>query len=112
LLSHEQKEKKMKVTLLLADHAAVAESKLYINGGGWTITGPDPIPFSIAMYIEVPWDRANMKHTIRLDLVDADGQPVMGQTLDGEEPIGGGGEFEVTRPLGVKGVRRSPSRLR
>ena len=92
----------MKVTLLLADHAEVAEGKLFINGGGWTVTGPDPIPFGIAMYIEVPWDRANTKHTFQLELVDADGQPVTVETDDGEQPITGSGEFEVTRPLGIK----------
>lgn len=29
----------MKVTMLLADAATVAEGKLYILGGGWSVTG-------------------------------------------------------------------------
>ena len=32
----------MKVTMLLADSAQAIEGKLYILGGGWSITGPDP----------------------------------------------------------------------
>jgi hypothetical protein len=34
----------VKVTMLLADAAQAVDGKLYILGGGWTITGPDPIP--------------------------------------------------------------------
>ena len=30
----------MRATLLLADHAVVADGKLYINGGGWSVTSP------------------------------------------------------------------------
>jgi hypothetical protein len=92
----------LKVTLLLADHAEVADGKLFINGGGWTITGPDPCPYSIALYIEVPWDQANTKHTFQLDLLDSDGQAITFETPDGVEPISAEGEFEVARPLGVK----------
>jgi Family of unknown function (DUF6941) len=92
----------MKVTLMLADAAQVSEGKLYIIGGGWTVTGPDPIPFAIAMHIEVPWDQANSKHFFRLELVDADGHPVMVETPDGEQPLTAEGEFEVGRPPGVK----------
>ena len=38
----------MKVTILLADAAQAVEGKLYILGGGWSITGPDPSPMSRA----------------------------------------------------------------
>jgi hypothetical protein len=92
----------MKVTLMLADAAQVSEGKLYILGGGWTVTGPEPIPFAIAMHIEVPWDQANTRHSFRLELIDADGQPIMIETPEGEQPIVGEGEFEVGRPPGVK----------
>ncbi|MGH2780595.1 MAG: hypothetical protein ACRDLA_04090 [Thermoleophilaceae bacterium] len=54
----------MKVTMLLADAAQTAEGKLYVLGGGWAITGPDPSPSAVAMYIEVPWDQANMRHDL------------------------------------------------
>ena len=84
----------MKVTLLLADAAQVADGKLYILGGGWSVMGPQPMPFAIAIKVEVPWDQANRKHNWRLALVDADGHPVL-------VPAGGGGE---KRPLEVGGV--------
>jgi hypothetical protein len=92
----------MKVTMMLADHAEVAEGKLFINGGGWTVTGPGPIPFGIALFIEVPWDRANTKHKFKLELLDSDGEPVTVETPEGEQPIVGEGEFEVGRMPGIK----------
>jgi hypothetical protein len=64
----------MKVNLLLADHADAVGGKLYINGGGWNVTGPQPVPFAIAMLIEVPWDQTNTKHRVLLELLDADGK--------------------------------------
>ena len=69
---------------LLADFAQVADGKLTVVGGGWSLTGPEPTPFGIAILVHVPWDQANRRHTLRLELVDADGQPVM-FPVDGEE---------------------------
>ncbi len=92
----------MKATLMLADHAQVAEGKLYINGGGWTLTGPDPIPYAIAMLIDVPWDQTNAKHTLLLELLTSDGEPVLVPTEAGEEPAKVEMQFEVGRPPGTK----------
>lgn len=93
----------MKVTMLLADAAAAVEGKLYVLGGGWSITGPEPTPSAIAVYIQVPWDRTNVEHTFRFDLVDSDGNPVELEIETGvEEPIAIEGSFEVGRPPGVK----------
>lgn len=92
----------MKVTMLLADYAQVADGKLTIVGGGWSVTGPMPVPFAIAMLFEVPWDRANVKHRFRLDLVDTDGHVVFAPTDEGEEPVVIEGEFEAGRPPGMK----------
>ena len=66
----------MRATLLLADHAVVADGKLYINGGGWSVTGPTPTPSAIAVKLDVPWDRANQKLHLRLRLIGQDGEPV------------------------------------
>jgi uncharacterized protein DUF6941 len=92
----------MKVTILLADAAQAAEGKLYVLGGGWSITGPDPSPMALAIKIEVPWDQANTPHTCRLELLDSDGQPVEAETEEGEHPIFFEAGFEVGRPPGVK----------
>jgi hypothetical protein len=93
----------MKVTMMLADAAQAAEGKLYILGGGWSLTGPTPSPSAIALYIQVPWDRTNVEHSFRFDLVDSDGNAVELETDAGaEEPVTFEGSFEVGRPPGVK----------
>src|SRR5215813_13806477 len=92
----------MKVTMLLADYATVADGKLTVVGGGWSIYGPEPIPFAIAIKLEVPWDQTNTEHKLRLELVDADGQPVVVPTPDGEQQLMMEGTFNVGRPPTVK----------
>lgn len=92
----------MKVTLLLADAAEAVGGKLYILGGGWSITGPDPAPMAIAMKIEVPWDQANHPHRLRLVLLTQDGQPVMVPTPTGDRPVELMSGFEVGRPPGIR----------
>ena len=96
--------------MLLADFAQVADGKLTVVGGGWSLTGPDPTPFGIAILVHVPWDQANRRHTLRLELVDADGRAVATPGTDGEDGDGEGDpivflndiEFEVGRPAGIK----------
>jgi hypothetical protein len=95
----------VKATLLLADYAQVSDGKLTIVGGGWSVTGPEPSPFAIAILVQVPWDQANMRHTLRLELLDADGIPVTIENEAGEEePIVFFDDvaFEVGRPPGLK----------
>lgn len=90
--------------MLLADFAVVAEGKLTIVGGGWSVTGPAPSPFAIALKIEVPWDQANTQHTMKLELLDADGQAVLvppGAPTEGQ-PLMVEGQFETGRPAGLK----------
>ena len=94
----------MHVTMLLADFAQVSDGKLNVIGGGWSMTGPQPVPFGIAILIRVPWDQANHRHFMRLELIDADGVAVTVETDDGTEPLVffDDVEFEVGRPAGVK----------
>jgi hypothetical protein len=93
----------VRATVLLADAAEALNGKLYILGGGWSITGPGPVPFAIAIKIEVPWDRANERHTLTLTLLDGDGHQVpVEQAPDAApEPLVIRGDFEVGRPVGV-----------
>jgi hypothetical protein len=91
----------MKVTLLLADAAQVANGKLYLLGGGWSVTGPDPTSFAIALKIDVPWDQANRRHDFKIQLLDADGHPVVPQIAGIAAPVEVAGQFEVGRPVGV-----------
>ncbi len=89
----------MRVTLLLCDAAQVAGNKLYILGGGWSVTGPDPSPSAIAMKIDVPWDQANEPHRWELAWLDADGTPVF--IGDSPQAVVIENEFETGRPAGV-----------
>src|SRR5947207_13628047 len=66
----------MKVTMMLADAAQAVNGKLYIMGGGWSVMGPEPTPYAIALKVEVPWDETNKRHTLVLRLLDDDGRPV------------------------------------
>ncbi len=91
----------MKVTMLLADAAQAVAGKLFILGGGWSITGPNPVPSAIALKIEVPWDQANRRHDVVLELLNADGQEIRLPTPQGEQPVAVRGQFEVGRPPGL-----------
>ena len=57
---------------------------------------------ALAIKIEVPWDQANQQHACRLELLDSDGQAVLVDTGEGEQPIFIEAGFEVGRPAGVK----------
>ncbi len=83
----------IRVTMLLAESAQVADSKLYILGGGIALVAPTPNPMAVAVKIDVPWDRADRRHDWMLELLDADGVPV----LVGDRPVIVAGTFEVGR---------------
>lgn len=84
--------------MMLCDAAQVADGKLYILGGGWSMTGPDPVPSAVALKIEVDWGEADRTHHWELFLEDADGRPVLVQTPDGSQPVEVRGEFTVSQP--------------
>jgi hypothetical protein len=92
----------MKVNMMLADSAQAVQGKLYVLGGGWTITGPGPAPSAIAAIIEVPWNDANRRFKFELALLTADAQPVIVPTPLGDRPLLIEGQFEAARPLGLK----------
>lgn len=92
----------MKVNMMLADSAQAVQGKLYVLGGGWTITGPGPTPSAIAAIIEVPWNDANRRFKFEMALLTADGQPVIVPTPQGDRPLLIEGQFEAARPLGLK----------
>ena len=52
---------------------------------------PSPSPLAIAVKVDVPWDRAGQAHAWLLELLDADGMPV----LIGDQPVVVQGQFEV-----------------
>ena len=89
----------MRVTILLADHAEVADGKLFVNGGGWDVTGPGPTTGSVAVLLFVPWDRANSPIEFVLKLVGEDGQDPF--IAGSPQPFAASGQLEVGRPVGV-----------
>jgi hypothetical protein len=92
----------MRVTMLLADAAQVVGGKLYILGGGWSITGPAPTPMAVAMKFDVPWNDANRRIPLELSLVDEDSRPAIVPTPTGERPVVLSAEIEVGRPAGLR----------
>lgn len=89
----------MRVTMLLADAAQEVNGKLYVLGGGWSVTGPDLPPMSLAIKLDVPWSAANLPHQFEIVLVDTDGRPV--STGGGGPDVRVDGSFEVGRPVGL-----------
>jgi len=88
----------VQATIITADSAQVVNHKLYLLGGGVNTIGPKPQPLSLAILLRIPWDRANIPHAWRIDLLDEDGAPV----LVGETPISVGGNVEAGRPAGAQ----------
>jgi hypothetical protein len=80
----------------LADHAVVADGKLFVNGGSWTTRPPDPIPWALALEIKVPWTDNNRTMNFKIELLDADGHPFEVPTPDGEAPLFIVGELRVS----------------
>jgi len=68
----------------------VADGKLYILGGGWSVTGPDPTPSAVAIKVMVDWHEFNSSHHWELFLEDADGQPVCFDTPTDHSPLSTG----------------------
>jgi hypothetical protein len=87
--------------MLLCDAAQVADGKLYVLGGGWSMTGPDPVPSAIALKIDVGWHEADLTHHVELFLEDADARPVMVETNEGTQPVEVRGEFTVSHPTAI-----------
>ena len=77
--------------MMLADSAQVAEGKLFILGGGWSVTS-GKLPSALAIKIEVPWNDANQPHTLGIRLLDSDGNEIVDLTSE---------TFEVGRPAGI-----------
>ena len=87
--------------MMLCDAAQVADGKLYILGGGWSMTGPDPVPSAVALKLDVDWSEADVSHHWELFLEDADGQPVAFETPEGPQFVEVRGDFSVAPPEDV-----------
>ena len=82
--------------LIVADAAQIADGKLYLLGGGWTVltvnTGfPVVKPLAVAVAFSVPWEETNQRQKVEIEIADEDGQTLA--RLDGA--------VEVGRPPGI-----------
>jgi hypothetical protein len=81
----------------LADHAAVENGKIYMNGGFWNQmqfpSFPAASTFSVVGVINVPWSAHHQLHKFSVIFTDADGHK-----FDGEF----GGEFQITPNPGIE----------
>jgi hypothetical protein len=88
--------------VLLCDHAEAFNGKLYTMGAGWSnVLAAQPLSFTVAVRIAVPWTAANKQHHILLGLETEDGTLVMSEDQP-EEQVRIEGDFEVGRPPGLK----------
>lgn len=96
----------MKVTAMLAQHADALNNTLYVHGGGIErvllepgTPAPYGVTLAIAVIVHVPWAATNETHTLRIELVDADGRSV--QVPNGPDtttPLEVSTDFAVGRP--------------
>lgn len=86
---------------MLADSAQVADGKLYILGGGWSVIGTEPVPTALAIKVEVDWHETDRNFHWELFLEDADGAPVLFEGPEGADAIEIRGELSTTRPQDV-----------
>lgn len=85
----------MEAIILLADAAQVADSKLYVLGGGWSVCGPSPAPSALAIKIVLTPSEFDIAHHWKLTLEDADGRPVKWASSV-PNPVAVEGQFSVT----------------
>lgn len=101
----------MRASILLCDSAQTANGKLYILGGSWNMTGPDPVTMGVAIQILVPWDEANNPHEFRLQMLTLDGHPATWPTASGPQGLDVSGRFETGRPAGVRKGAELPATI-
>jgi hypothetical protein len=90
-----------KLILCMSAVSDQVSGTLHMLGAGWSVTPSPTAPQAVALLIKVPWDRANQKLGIRVELLDADGQPVTLPGPSGPQPVLTAAELEVGRPPGV-----------
>ena len=81
----------MDIDVILCNHAEAADGKLYLAGGGVNLSfvGPQPphvITLALGIVLHVPYTSTNQGHTLRIALVDEDGQGVVPYHVEGSPP--------------------------
>lgn len=88
--------------LILCDAAQTDPSgKVHMLGAGWSRTTSPTGQQAVVVLMKIPWDRANQKIPLKLQLLDADGHAVQLQTPVGPQQLLSEVTVEVGRPPGV-----------
>ncbi len=91
----------MRATLLLADAAKVSDGKVDALGLAWsTTTSPTP-PAAVIILLQFGWDETNQSRALLIELLDADGKPVLVNGQNGLGALRIEGNVEAGRPAGV-----------
>jgi hypothetical protein len=90
-----------KLILASAAQSDAANGTLHLLGAGWSVTPTPTAPQAVALLIKVPWDRANEKLPLTLELLNADGHPVEVAGPAGVQRVRADAEIEVGRPPGL-----------
>jgi hypothetical protein len=86
----------LRATMMLADHAQVADGKLFISGGGWSVCARQA-PCAVAVLFHVPWQETGQRIAFALRLLDEDGRPVVQPGAKDKLPIQVNGHFTARR---------------
>jgi hypothetical protein len=92
----------LEVQLILCDAAQAdrATGKVHMLGAGWSVTAGQA-PHAVALLVKVPWDRANERLDVMLEMRDGDGHPVLLDGDQGRMPLRALTQLEVGRPAGL-----------
>lgn len=72
------------VALVLCDWAESINGKLYVMGGGWSVTSANSsLSAGVGIVWRMSWDEADREHDLTIRLYDEDGRAVC--TASGEE---------------------------
>ncbi len=80
--------------MVLAISATLDDNSVTLDGGGWTVRPPQPVPCAIVVLLSVPRDQAG-GHRVRLELLYASGEPVMFPSAEGLKALIYEGEVEA-----------------
>jgi hypothetical protein len=90
-----------RATMMLADHAQVADGKLFISGAGWSSCAPGHAPCAVALIFHVPWQETDQTISFTLRLIDEDGRAVIQPGAQDGLPVQVNGHFKVPHPPGL-----------
>lgn len=88
----------IQLQVVLADYAVTHDGKIMMAGAGWSQVGSGNFSSALAFMAKVPWDMAGRDISVRADLVDEDGRPVVINGNAVSLQIG----FRVERPAGLR----------